>query len=169
MNRRMIAFVLGRVLLCEAVLMLPSLLVGLVYREDSLSLFLPPMVLLLAVGVALGISKPKNTEIYARDGFFVVAAAWVLMSRAGAIPFYLCGKFPTVWDCIFEMVSGFTTTGASVLPAVEVLPKCILFWRSFSHWVGGMGVLVFVLAIVPLSEDRSLHLMRAEVPGPVVG
>lgn len=169
MNRRMIAFVLGRVLLCEAALMLPSVLVGFIYNENSIALFLPAIIFLVLSGTLLGFKKPENTEIFAKDGLFVVAAAWVLMSLAGAIPFYLCGKFESVWDCIFEIVSGFTTTGASVLSSVEELPKCILFWRSFSHWIGGMGVLVFVLAIMPLSDNRSLHLMRAEVPGPVVG
>ncbi len=169
MNRRMIAFVLGRILLAEAGLMAPSLIVGLVYREEAARAFLVPMLLLLAAGLLLGVKKPKNTVIYGRDGFFIVAAAWVLMSLAGALPFILSGEFHSVWDCIFEIVSGFTTTGATVLSSVESLSRCLLFWRSFSHWVGGMGVLVFVLAIMPLSEDRSLHLMRAEVPGPVVG
>lgn len=165
----MIAYVLGRVLLCESALMVPSLLVGFAYRENALKMFLPAILLLALAGLLLGLKKPKNTVIYAKDGLFVVAASWMLMSLAGAIPLYLCGGFASIWDCIFEIVSGFTTTGASVLHAVEELPKCILFWRSFSHWIGGMGVLVFILAVVPLSDDRSLHLMRAEVPGPVVG
>ncbi|MBR4906180.1 MAG: TrkH family potassium uptake protein, partial [Clostridia bacterium] len=103
------------------------------------------------------------------EGFLTVAAAWVLMSLFGAVPFWLCGGFETFWDCLFEIVSGFTTTGASILETVEQLPHCILFWRSFSHWIGGMGVLVFVLAVMPMSEERSMHLMRAEVPGPVKG
>ncbi len=169
MNRRMILYVLSRILLCEAALMVPSLAVGILYREAAAQAFLPPIALLLLFGLALGIQKPKSTAIYARDGFFIVASAWILLSLVGAIPLWLGGGFASFWDCIFEIVSGFTTTGASVLSAPELLPKCILFWRSFSHWVGGMGVLVFVLAIVPLSDDRSLHLMRAEVPGPVVG
>lgn len=169
MNRRMIGYLLGRIMLAEALMMVPSVLVGFIYREHAVTSFFLPIALLLAVGLLFGVKKPENTAIYGRDGFFVVAAAWILMSLAGALPFYFCGGFESMWDCIFEMVSGFTTTGASILSSPESLPNCILFWRSFSHWVGGMGVLVFVLAIMPLSDDRSLHLMRAEVPGPVVG
>lgn len=168
MNRRMIVFLLGRILLLEAALMLPSVLVGLIYRETITWCFLPAMGALGLLGL-FGIKKPKDTTIYAREGFLTVAAAWVLMSLFGAVPFWLCGGFETFWDCLFEIVSGFTTTGASILETVEQLPHCILFWRSFSHWIGGMGVLVFVLAVMPMSEERSMHLMRAEVPGPVKG
>ncbi len=168
MNRRMVVFLLGRILLLEAALMLPSVLVGLIYREAITWCFLPAMGALGLLGL-FGIKKPKDTTIYAREGFLTVAAAWVLMSLFGAVPFWLCGGFKTFWDCLFEIVSGFTTTGASILETVEQLPHCILFWRSFSHWVGGMGVLVFVLAVMPMSEERSMHLMRAEVPGPVKG
>ncbi len=169
MNRRMIAYILGWVLIAEAMLMMPSLLIGIVYREESYRYFLLPMLLLLLLGAALVIRRPRNTAIFARDGCFIVAASWAALSIFGALPFYFSGSFQTIWDCIFEITSGFTTTGASILSDVESLPKCILFWRSFSHWVGGMGVLVFVLAIAPLAGNRSLHLLRAEVPGPVVG
>ena len=168
MNRRMIVFLLGRILFLEAVLMLPSVLVGIIYREAITWCFLPAIGALILLGL-FGVKKPKDTVIYAREGFLTVAAAWVLMSLFGAVPLWLCGGFKTFWDCLFEIVSGFTTTGASVLDTVEQLPHCILFWRSFSHWIGGMGVLVFVLAVMPMSEERSMHLMRAEVPGPVVG
>ena len=168
MNRRMVVFLLSRILLAEAVLMLPSVLVGLIYREAVTWCFLPAIGALLLLSL-FGLKKPKNTAIYAREGFLTVAASWVLMSLFGAIPFWLSGGFDSIWDCIFEIVSGFTTTGASVLRSVEQLPHCILFWRSFSHWIGGMVVLVFVLAVMPMSEERSMHLMRAEVPGPVVG
>ena len=169
MNRRMIAYILGWMLITEAILMVPSLLIGVVYHEQSYRYFLLPMLLLLLLGAVFVIRRPQNTAIFARDGCVVVAASWAALSIFGAIPFYLSGCFQTVWDCIFEITSGFTTTGASILAEVESLPKCILFWRSFSHWIGGMGVLVFVLAIAPLAGDRSLHLLRAEVPGPVVG
>ena len=169
MNRKMIEYILGRVLLVEALLMLPSVLVGFLYHEAALRYFLPPILILVAFGLIFGIKQPEKTEIFAKDGFFVVALSWIMMSVVGALPFYLCGSFASIWDCFFEIVSGFTTTGASILSAPESLPKCILFWRSFSHWIGGMGVLVFVLAIIPLSKNNSLHLMRAEVPGPVVG
>ena len=168
MNRRMVVFLLGRILFAEAILMLPSVLVGIIYREAITWCFLPAIGVLLLLGL-FGLKKPKNTTIYAREGFFVVAASWVLMSLFGAVPFWLSGGFNTFWDCLFEIVSGFTTTGASILETVEQLPHCMLFWRSFSHWIGGMGVLVFVLAVMPMSEERSMHLMRAEVPGPVVG
>ena len=168
MNRRMIVFLLGRILLLEAALMLPSVLVGLIYREAITWCFLPAIGVLALLGL-FGVKKPKDTTIYAREGFLTVGAAWLLMSLFGAVPLWLCGGFDTFWDCLFEIVSGFTTTGASILETVEQLPHCILFWRSFSHWIGGMGVLVFVLAVMPMSEERSMHLMRAEVPGPVVG
>ncbi len=168
MNRRMVVFLLGRILFLEALLMLPSVLVGIIYREAITWCFLPASGALALLGL-FGLKKPKDTAIYAREGFLTVAAAWVLMSLFGAVPLWLCGGFETFWDCFFEIVSGFTTTGASILETVEQLPHCILFWRSFSHWVGGMGVLVFVLAVMPMSEERSMHLMRAEVPGPVVG
>ncbi len=168
MNRRMVVFLLGRILLLEAALMLPSVLVGLYYHETITWCFLPAMGALILLGL-FGIKKPKDTTIYAREGFLIVAAAWVLMSLFGAVPLWLCGGFKTFWDCLFEIVSGFTTTGASILETVEQLPHCILFWRSFSHWIGGMGVLVFVLAVMPMDEERSMHLMRAEVPGPVKG
>ncbi len=149
--------------------MLPAVLTGIVYSERETLAFLPAIFLLLLLGLLFGFKKPKNTAIYARDGFFIVSAAWVLMSLFGALPFCLSGGFGSFVDCFFEMVSGFTTTGATILSDPGSLPKCILFWRSFSHWIGGMGVLVFVLAIVPLSDDRSLHLVRAESPGPIVG
>ena len=168
MNRRMVVFLLSRILFFEALLMLPSVIVGLLYREAIIWCFLPPIGVLLLLGL-FGLKKPKNTAIYAREGFLVVAAAWILMSLFGAIPFWLSGGFDSFWDCIFEIVSGFTTTGASILNSVEQLPHCILFWRSFSHWIGGMGVLVFILAVMPMGGERSMHLMRAEVPGPVVG
>ena len=168
MNRRMVVFLLSRILAIEAVLMLPSVLVGIIYGEKATWCFLPVIGVLLLLGL-FGLKKPKNTAIYAREGFFTVAAAWILMSLFGAVPFWLSGGFDTFWDCFFEIVSGFTTTGASILETVEQLPHCILFWRSFSHWIGGMGVLVFVLAVMPMSEERSMHLMRAEVPGPFVG
>ncbi len=168
MNRRMVLYLLSRILFAEAILMLPSVLVGIIYREAITWCFLPAIGVLLLLGL-FGIKKPSNTAIYAREGFMVVSAAWVLMSLFGAIPFWLSGGFNTFWDALFEIVSGFTTTGASILPSVEQLPHCILFWRSFSHWIGGMGVLVFVLAVMPMGEERSMHLMRAEVPGPVVG
>lgn len=169
MNRKMVAFTIGRILLAEAVLMIPSVIVGLIHREPETWAFLPAIGLLLITGGLASIRKPENTAIFSRDGYCIVAASWILLSVFGALPFWFSGRFRSFWDCLFEIASGFSTTGASILTDIDPLPKGILFWRSFSHWVGGMGVLVFVLAIMPMSEERSLHLMRAEVPGPVVG
>ena len=168
MNYRMIACVMGRILLTEAALMALPLLTALSYGESPWP-FLLTMLLLTLIGAPLGWRVPKDTALYARDGFAVVAAAWVLMSAFGALPFTLSGDIPDFVDAFFETVSGFTTTGASILTAVEPLHKGVVFWRSFTHWVGGMGVLVFVMAILPMSDGHGMHLMRAEVPGPSVG
>ena len=168
MNYRMIACVIGRILLTEAALMSLSLFAATAYGESPRP-FLVTMCLLALAGAPLGWRVPKDTALYARDGFAVVAAAWVLLSAFGAAPFVLSGDIPDFVDAFFETVSGFTTTGASILPAVEPLHKGILFWRSFTHWVGGMGVLVFVMAVLPMSDGHGMHLMRAEVPGPSVG
>ena len=166
MNKRMIAYLLGRMLTVEAVLMAPSAVLAAVYGEGDLRAFLVTMALLVLLGVPLSLRRPANSAIFAREGFVTVALAWVLMSGFGALPMVLSGAIPSYVDALFEMVSGFTTTGASILKEVESLPRGVLFWRSFSHWVGGMGVLVFVMAILPMSENRSMVLMRAEVPGP---
>ena len=168
MNYRMIACVTSRILLAEAALMSLSLLTALVYGE-SVWPFAATMCLLTLVGFPFGFRVPKDTALYARDGFAVVALAWVLLSVFGALPFVFSGDIPDFVDAFFETVSGFTTTGASILQEVEPLHKGILFWRSFTHWVGGMGVLVFVMAVLPMSDGHGMHLMRAEVPGPSVG
>ncbi len=169
MNKRMITYVLGRVLLVVALLMLVPVLVGLLYRERASMAFFPSVLLAALGGAAMFRRKPENAAIYAREGFCIVAASWVLISLLGALPFCFAGLGISFWDSVFETVSGFTTTGASILARVEWLPKCLLFWRSFTHWIGGMGVLVFILAVAPLEDNRSLLLMRAEVPGPEVG
>ena len=166
----MIGFVIGRILLTEAVLLVLPMVVAVAYGEAALP-FLIPALLLAVIGLALGLKAPKRSNLYARDGFAVVALAWVLMSVFGALPFVLSGDIPHFVDAFFETVSGFTTTGASILTEIEPLGRGVLFWRSFTHWVGGMGVLVFVMAILPLSsgDGHGMHLMRAEVPGPSVG
>ena len=168
MNYKMIACVMGRILLTEAAFMSLSLLTSLFYREP-LWPFLLTMLLLTGIGLPLGLRSPKDTALYARDGFAVVAAAWVLLSVFGALPFVFSGDIPRLIDAFFETVSGFTTTGASILPEVESLRRGILFWRSSTHRIGGMGVLVFVMAVLPMSDGHGMHLMRAEVPGPSVG
>ena len=166
----MIGFVVGRILLTEAALLALPMAVAVAYGEAAVP-FLIPALLLAVIGLALGLKAPKRSNLYARDGFAVVALAWVLMSIFGALPFVLSGDIPHFVDAFFETVSGFTTTGASILTEIEPLHRGILFWRSFTHWVGGMGVLVFVMAILPMSagDGHGMHLMRAEVPGPSVG
>ena len=166
----MIGFVIGRILLTEAALLMLPTAVAAVYGEAVLP-FLIPALLLAVIGLALGLRSPKRSSLYARDGFAVVALAWVLMSAFGAMPFVISGDIPHFVDAFFETVSGFTTTGASILTEIEPLGRGVLFWRSFTHWVGGMGVLVFVMAILPMSagDGHGMHLMRAEVPGPSVG
>ena len=164
----MIGYVIGRILVTEAALLALPAVTALTYGE-SLRPFLLTALLLVAVGLVMGRKKPARTALYARDGFAVVALAWLLMSAFGALPFVLSGDIPFYVDAFFETVSGFTTTGASILTEIEPLHRGILFWRSFTHWVGGMGVLVFVMAILPMTDGHGMHLIRAEVPGPSVG
>ena len=170
MNYRMVTFVLGRIFLIEAVLMLCPMLCSALYGEWGIVLaFCWPVLLLAVLGLLLSFRTPRNTTIYARDGLVIVALVWVLMSIFGALPFVISGEIPSFFDAFFEMVSGFTTTGSTILTDVESMSRGLLFWRSFSHWIGGMGVLVFAMAILPMTDGRAMHLMRAEVPGPTVG
>ena len=168
MNRRMICRVLGLILACEAALLILPTVAGLCYGE-SVTHFLITMALSGALGFLLTRVKPYSDVIYAKDGFVVVSLGWVLMSMIGALPFVLSGDIPNYIDALFETVSGFTTTGASILEDVEGLSRGCMFWRSFTHWIGGMGVLVFIMAVLPMSGEHSMHIMRAEVPGPTVG
>lgn len=168
MNYQMIGFVIGRILLTEGVLLLVPAITAILY-EESLNPFLITMFLLVTVGWGLCMRKPKKTTLYARDGFAVVALAWIFMSLFGALPFVISGDIPNYVDALFETVSGFTTTGATVLVVVEEMSKSGLMWRSFTHWIGGMGVLVFVMAILPMTEGNGMYLMRAETPGPTSG
>lgn len=167
MNYQMIGFVIGRILWTEAVLLLLPALVALLYGEPALP-FLAPILFLLVAGLPLR-ARPKQTALYARDGFAVVALAWLLMSAFGALPFMISGYIPNFINAFFETVSGFTTTGATILTEVEPLSQSVLFWRSFTHWIGGMGVLVFVMAVLPMTDGHGMHLLRAEMPGPSVG
>ena len=168
MNLRMIGFVLGRILLTEAGLLVLPLVTALLYGESLLP-WLVTMGLLVLWGGLLSRRRPERTALYARDGFAAVALAWILMSAFGALPFVLSGDIPHYVDAFFETVSGFTTTGASILTDVEILSRSGLLWRSFTHWVGGMGVLVFVMAILPMSDGHTMHILRAEMPGPTAG
>ena len=170
MNRRMVLYVVGTVIKIEAALMLLPLITSLIYKESCATDFLISIGIALVAGFALTlIFKPGSKVIYAKEGFVIVSLAWLALSAVGALPFYISGEIPSFIDAFFETVSGFTTTGASILTDVEAMSKGLLFWRSFTHWVGGMGVLVFVMAIIPTVSDRSIHLLRAEAPGPVVG
>ena len=170
MNRKMVFYTVGNIALVEAALLLLPALVALIYLEKSGFSFLITATLSLAVGMFFILFfKPQSRLIYAKEGFAIVAYAWLMMSAIGALPFVLGGAIPSYVDAFFETVSGFTTTGASILTDVESLDKCMLFWRSFTHWIGGMGVLVLVTAVVPNIADRSLNILKAEMPGPTVG
>lgn len=164
-NRRMTLHVLGEILLVEAVLMLLPVIVALIYKESTSS-FLTSALITGAVGGILLAIPIKNRRIYYSDGFSIVAIGWLLMSLAGALPFFLSDEIPSFVDAFFESVSGFTTTGASILTDVEALTHASLFWRSFTHWIGGMGVLVFLMVLIPVTGGGgNLNLMRAESPG----
>ena len=169
MNYGMIVYILGTILKAEAILMSLPALVAFLCGEGDLVPMLAAILIASGAGLLFTFKKPKNTVIYAKEGFVVTALSWVVMSLVGALPFVFAGAIPSYIDAVFETVSGFTTTGASILTDVEGMSRGLLFWRSFTHWVGGMGVLVFLLAIVPLAGGRSVHIMRAESPGPVVG
>ena len=172
MNIKMVFSILGRTLLIEAGLMLCPLLVGIIYGENTWYTYLIPIGVLLAVGVPLAfLLKIKDRSIYVKEGFVTVALVWVLMSLAGAVPFVLSGAIPNYIDALFETVSGFSTTGATILNGerIEGLSHSLQFWRLSTHWIGGMGVLVFVLAILPGYNTGIMHVFRAESPGPSVG
>lgn len=169
MNFSMIRYTVGLVIIFEGIFLSLPGFVGLIYQEEQGKPFLVIMLLCFMIGFAAVRRKPEKTFFYAKEGFITVAASWIALSFFGALPFVLNGDIPFLPDALFETVSGFTTTGASILPDVEALAKCSLFWRSFTHWIGGMGVIVFILAILPLTGGQNLHLMRAESPGPSVG
>lgn len=170
MNKRMIRHIVGSIVMLEAILMLLPVLTAVVYRElHCIQVFLGSAAFCLLVGFLLKGKRPENTTIFSTEGYVSVALCWAALSICGAIPLYFSGSFPNPVDALFEIVSGFTTTGSSVLKDVEVVPRAVLMWRSFSHWVGGMGVLVFMLALLPMGGASSMHLMKAESPGPSVG
>ena len=166
MNRRMTTYILGRMLGVEALVLLIPALVSVIYGEEGWKAFLLTSGILVLFYVLLGRKKPEDSTIYGKDGFIIIACAWILWSVFGALPFYISGEIPTYVDAFFETVSGFTTTGSTILTDIEALSKGMNFWRCLTHWIGGMGVLVFVMVIVSLEDRNSMHLMRAEVPGP---
>ncbi len=169
MNYGIIGYILGRVIAIVSAAMLLPWAVSLIYKENVGVIFLLCAIIFGAVAAIFIRNKPKNMAFYAREGFVVVALSWIVMSVIGAIPFVASGEIPNIVDALFEIVSGFTTTGSSILTDVESLSRCMLFWRSFSHWIGGMGVLVFILAILPMAGGQNIYLMRAESTGPSVG
>lgn len=169
MNYNMIAYILGHILRIEGLLMVVPTAVAFLYMEEKpATAFIASTVFCMIAAAVAESREPKNKRIYGREGFIVVALSWIVMSFFGALPYYLSGSIQGFVNCYFETVSGFSTTGASVLLEVEQLPKSILFWRAFTHWIGGMGILVFMLAIMPLGDERTMHLMKAEAPGPLV-
>lgn len=169
MNKKVIIYLLGWILNIEAVFMLLPCIVAAIYKEKSGLWFLAVLAVCGALGLLLTRKKPENMVFFAKEGFISVSLSWIVLSFFGALPFYLSGEIPVFEDAMFEIISGFTTTGASVLPDVEALSHCMLMWRSFTHWIGGMGVLVFILSILPLAGGYNMYIMKAESPGPSVG
>ena len=169
MNSSIVRYILGHVLKIEAALMVIPVIVGVIYREKAISAFLITMALCAVCGILMTIKKPANTVFYLKEGCVTTALSWILMSIFGCLPFFISREIPSFTDALFETISGFTTTGASILSEVEGLSQSIMFWRCFTHWIGGMGVLVFIMAVLPLSGGSIMHLMRAESPGPAVG
>lgn len=168
MNYSIIIYIIGWILKLEAVFMMLPGITAVIYREKSGIAFLITMVLCLLGGIPLTWKKPQKKAFYIREGFVTVALSWIVLSVMGAVPFVISGVIPHPIDALFETVSGFTTTGASIVPAVEELPRCMNIWRCFTHWIGGMGVLVFILSILPLTGGYHMNLMKAESPGPSV-
>ncbi|KUO68743.1 MAG: potassium transporter KefA [Clostridia bacterium BRH_c25] len=169
MNFRVVSRILGMLLVCEALLMLPALVVSAYYQGTDIHAFALSILITGLVGAPSTFLKTGKKSIYARDGFAIVALGWILMSFFGALPFFISGAIPSFIDSFFEASSGFTTTGASILTHIEDLPRGILFWRSFTHWVGGMGVIVLTLAILPSIGAGAVQMMKAESPGPSPG
>lgn len=169
MNKRKIVSFIGRIILIEAALMVLPLLVALYYGDGDAWAFAVTILAALIPGVLMARVRQSDRRLSSRDGYFIVAATWIIISLIGAMPLYMAGGFRSYWSALFEIASGFSTTGASVLTQPELLGHGVLFWRSFTHWIGGMGVLVFVMMVMPMENDNSMHLVRAEVPGPTAG
>ena len=168
MNYSIILYILGHVLKFESSFLLVPAFVGLLYKEKEVFAYLFTAAVCYIIGRLLSRKKPVSKTLFIREGFVTVAASWVALSIFGAIPFVLSGDIPSYVDALFETISGFTTTGSSILSDVEALSRTSLFWRSFTHWVGGMGVLVFIMAILPLMGGSTMNLMKAESTGPSI-
>ena len=172
MNYKKLGKILGKIMILEGALMLAPLAVSLIYKESlrHILAFLIPILAVVILGILLQLPKPKRNVLYQKEGFALTAMVWIVMTLFGALPFVINGDIPKYIDAYFEIMSGFTTTGSSVITDITVISHSSLFWRSFSHWIGGMGILVFVLIFIPESNDgSSMHLLRAESPGPQVG
>lgn len=172
MNYKYLGKILGKIMILEGILMLAPLTVALIYQESFIHIlaFLIPMLILAAIGFLMQLPKPTRRSLYQKEGFALTALVWIVMTLFGAIPFVINGDIPNYIRACFEIMSGFTTTGASIITDITAMSHSTLFWRSFSHWIGGMGILVFVLIFIPESDDgSSMHLLRAESPGPQVG
>jgi trk system potassium uptake protein TrkH len=166
MNYKKLGAILGKIMILEGILMLAPLLVSLIYKESlrNILAFLIPIIIVVVLGLLLQIPKPERNSLYQKEGFALTASVWIIMTLFGAIPFVINGDIPNYIDACFEIMSGFTTTGASVITDITVISHSTLFWRSFSHWIGGMGVLVFVLIFIPESNDgSSMHLFQKAV------
>lgn len=169
MNGSIIRFILGNVLKIEGLLLfLPAIVSGIYFEHEGIY-YVSVAAVCLILGFLMTRKKPKSQVFYLKEGCITTSLSWILLSFFGCLPFYLSKEIPSFTDALFETISGFTTTGASILNDVEALSHCALFWRSFTHWIGGMGVLVFLLAVIPLSGGSHINLMRAESPGPSVG
>lgn len=168
MNYSIILYILGCLLKFESGFLLLPILTGIIYKEDTIFAYLAVSAICLVLGLLLSRRKPANTNLFIKEGFVTVAASWIVMSIFGALPFVLCGDIPSYVDALFETISGFTTTGSSILSDVEALSKTSLFWRSFTHWIGGMGVFVFIMSILPLMGGSTMNLMKAESTGPSI-
>ncbi|MGM9948125.1 TrkH family potassium uptake protein [Floccifex sp.] len=169
LNWSIILRIIGFVLIVEAILLVFPLFINFLYHDFQTMAYVLPILICLGTGIPLSKIQSKKGFIFARDGLFAVGLSWIVMSILGALPFVLSKDIPNYINALFETISGFTTTGSSILTDIESLSHANLFWRSFTHWIGGMGVLVFVLAIIPGSNDRTMHIMRAEAPGPTIG
>ena len=168
MNYSMIIYILGHLLKFEAIFLLLPMLAGFAYNEIDASIYMVLAFIAFVAGTLLTLKQPKNKQLFTKEGFVTVALGWIVLSMYGALPFVLTGDIPSYVDALFETISGFTTTGASILSDVEALSHTNLFWRSFTHWIGGMGVFVFILAILPMIGGSTMYLMKAESPGPSV-
>lgn len=168
MNTKMIRYILGWLLIFEAIFFVIPIITALIYKEQAVISFAICGVICLIAGKLLSLKKPQNTTLYSKEGFVIAALSWIVMSIFGALPFVMTNVTNSYVDALFETVSGFTTTGSTIFGNVEALPKSINMWRCFTHWIGGMGVLVFLMAFLPLSGGENIHIMKAESPGPSV-